>query len=123
MTAIAQSQALSTMLTNAFQKLDRDQDRQLDRNEFAAFYEVLKPGIAHDKHGKPTVSQAQQFQRMDHDGNGQVSHEEMSTTGVLMPAELTDDSLAAMIDHLKRSASAAATAAAALLAENKSEPG
>lgn len=119
MTAVAGATPLSTLLSKAFHQLDQDRDRQLDRAEFAAFYEVLRPGIATDKEGQPTVSQDQQFQRMDHDGNGRVSHDEMQSTGVLMPAELCDDSLAAMIDYLKRSDTVASSAAAALLSVDK----
>ena len=123
MSAVSNTSNLSGMLSNAFLQLDRDKDRQLDRGEFAAFYEVLRPGIATDREGRPTRSQAQEFQRMDHNGDGRVGHDEMQSTGVLMPAELCDDSLKAMIDYLRRSDTVAATAAADLLSVAKGNSG
>jgi len=88
------------MLGNAFDKLDQDRSGGLDRSEFKAMYEVLKPGLAEDEDGKKTVSQSEEFSKMDHNSDGQVSKDEMQTTGVLMPADLTDDSLTSMIKYL-----------------------
>ena len=115
MTAINTSNPLTKMLNNAFSKLDRDHSGSLDKGEFGSLYEILKPGIATDKSGKLLVSEAQEFQRMDHNADGKVSQSELDTTDVLMPASLTDDSLGAMLEHLKLLDTISARAAASLL--------
>jgi Ca2+-binding EF-hand superfamily protein len=115
MTAINTSNPLTKMLNNAFSKLDRDQSGSLNRVEFGSLYEVLKPGIAIDKSGKLLVSEAQEFQRMDHNSEGKVSLRELDTTDVLMPANLTDDSVGAMPQHLKLLDTISAREAASLL--------
>jgi hypothetical protein len=58
---------------------DKDGDRKLNSDEFKTFNEILKPGIATDEQGKPTVDYSE---RMDHDGDGLVSQDEMNTTGL-----------------------------------------
>lgn len=117
MTTISSSNPLSNMLGNVFARLDRDGSKSLDRGEFQFFYEVLKPGIAADADGTPQIGEAEQFTRMDKDSDGVVSQSEVQTAGVLMPAELTDESLLAMIEYLKRQEGAAASATASLLAD------
>jgi hypothetical protein len=57
------------------------------------------------------------FQRMDKNADGAVTQPEMQSTGVLMPASLTDGSLHAMLDYLKQQTSEQAQAAAKILAE------
>lgn len=72
------------MLNNAFGKFDKDGDGKLNSDEFKTLNEILKPGIATDEQGKPTVDYSE---RMDHDGDGLVSQDEMNTKGVLMLAD------------------------------------
>ena len=118
MTTIANGpNPLASMLDNAFSKLDRDKDGKLDGEEFQSFYEVLKAGVAVDDKGRPTVS-AQDFRdRMDTDADGSVTLTEMQATGVLMPAELTDESLHPMVDYLLAQATGNAALAASRLLE------
>jgi hypothetical protein len=115
MTTIGRTDPLASMLGNAFDKLDQDQDKNLDRSEFKALYEMLKPGIAEDRNGVKQFSAEAEFDRMDHNADGRVSKDEMSTTGVLMPADLTDDSLNAMIKYLNALNTVQAKSAASLL--------
>jgi Ca2+-binding EF-hand superfamily protein len=105
---------LSQMLNNAFTKFDRDGDDKLNSDEFANFNEVLKPGLKLDDKGNPTVDMNA---KMDHDGNGLVDRAEMNSTGVLMPANLTDSSLKSMLDYLHLQIDPAALQAAAILDE------
>lgn len=114
MTSIGHSTPLSQMLNNAFAKFDRDGDGKLNADEFKTFNEILKPGIAVDDSGKPTVDYGE---RMDHDGDGMVSQDEMNTTGLVMPADLCDPSLKSMLDYLHLSQDPLALEAAAILAE------
>lgn len=107
---------LTRMLGNAFDRLDQDNNGGLDRSDFHSMYELLKPGIAVDVAGKPQFTENDEFQRMDHNADGQVSKEELQTTGVLMPATLTDDSLTAMIAYLHQLDTLSAKTAAAQLA-------
>ena len=124
MTTINSSNPLKNMLDNTFDKLDQDQNKSLDRSEFKAMYEVLKAGIAVDRKGQPKVSEEAEFARMDHNGDGLISKTEMQTTDVLMPAALTDESLNAMIAHLRLLGTAdAANAASLLSAPNKAAAG
>ncbi len=81
MTSINNTNPLSQMLNNAFAKLDRNGDGKLNSDEFKTFNEILKPGVATDEQGKPTIDYSE---RMDHDGDGMVSQNEMNTTGLLM---------------------------------------
>ena len=90
MTTINNASPLSQMLNNAFEKFDKDRDGKLNSDEFKTFNEILKPGIATDEKGKPTVDYSE---RMDHDSDGLVSQDEMNSTGLLMPADLCDPSL------------------------------
>ncbi|MCW0001006.1 hypothetical protein OE766_22490 [Pararhizobium sp. YC-54] len=76
LTSINNANPLSQMLNNAFAKFDKDGDG--------------KPGIANDEQGKPTVDYSE---RMDPDGDGLVSQDEMNTTGLLKPAALCDPTL------------------------------
>jgi Ca2+-binding EF-hand superfamily protein len=99
------------MLNNAFSKFDRNGDGKLNAEEFRNFNEILKPGVALDKDGRPTVDYSTV---MDRDADTTITRDEMNATGVLMPAKLTDDSLEAMFNYLlaKADSSALATAAA-----------
>jgi Ca2+-binding EF-hand superfamily protein len=117
-TTIDRSNPLSSMLDNAFTKFDRNKDGKLDTEEFRPFYEILKPGIALDKDKKPTISEQEYQGRMDHNSDGGVTRTEMQSTGVLMPASLTDDSLNSMMQYLLKQQIASAQAAAGILAEN-----
>lgn len=112
MTSINNTTHLSQMLNNAFAKFDRDGNGELDSDEFRAFNEILKPGIAADEQGDPTVDYSE---RMGHDGDGMVSQNEINTTGLLMPAALCDPSLKSMLDDLLLRADPSALEAAALL--------
>ncbi len=112
MTTINNASPLSQMPNNAFGKFDRDGDGKLNFDEFKAFNEIVKPGIATDEKGKPTIDYSE---RMDHDGDGLVSQDEMNATGVLMPADLCDPSLKSMLDFLLLKADPLAIEAASLL--------
>jgi Ca2+-binding EF-hand superfamily protein len=114
MTTIGNSNPLSGMLNNAFAKFDKDGDGKLNGEEFKKFNEILKPGIAVDETGAPTVDYSE---RMDHNSDGAISQEEMSTTGVLMPATLTDPSLKSMLNYLSQQTDPLALEAAAILRE------
>jgi Ca2+-binding EF-hand superfamily protein len=117
-TTAATSTPLSQMLNNAFSKFDRDGDDKLNSQEFANFNEVLKPGIAVDETGKPTVDMKD---RMDHDSDGFVDREEMNTTGVLMPSGLCDPGLKSMLSYLQLQTGASALQAAKILEESLSD--
>nr|WP_210300787.1 EF-hand domain-containing protein [Rhizobium rhizoryzae] len=103
------------MLNKAFEKLDRDGDGKLNGDEFKTFNELLKPGIAVNKEGKPTVDYKE---RMDHDDDGWVSQDEMNSTPLLMPADLCDPSLKSMLDYLLLKADPSAIEAARLVTED-----
>ncbi|MDS7598376.1 hypothetical protein [Agrobacterium tumefaciens] len=55
MTTTNNASPLSQMLNNAFEKFDRDGGGKLTSDEFKTFNEILKPDIATDEQGKPTV--------------------------------------------------------------------
>ena len=112
MTSIGSSNPLAGMLNNAFSKFDRNGDGKLNAEEFKNFNEILKPGIAVDKDGRPTVDYSM---RMERDGDTMITRDEMNSTGVLMPAKLTDDSLEAMFNYLLSKGDSSALAAAATL--------
>lgn len=116
LTSVGSSNSLAGMLNNAFSKFDRNGDGKLNAEEFRNFNEVLKPGIALDKDGRPTVDYST---AMDRDADTMITRDEMNSTGVLMPAKLTDDSLEAMFNYLLAKADSSALAAAAAL---KPEP-
>jgi Ca2+-binding EF-hand superfamily protein len=116
MSSVNTDNSLSVMLDKAFGKFDRNQDNKLDGEEYKSFYEVLRPGIAIGNDDKPTISGDEYFQRMDHDADGGVTRDEMQTTGVLMPADLCDESLDAMIAWLEQQSTTAAALAARYLA-------
>ena len=116
LTSVGSSNPLAGMLNNAFSKFDRNGDGKLNAEEFRNFNEILKPGIALDKDGRPTVDYST---AMDRDADTMITRDEMNSTGVLMPAKLTDDSLQAMFNYLLAKADSSALAAAAAL---KPEP-
>jgi len=100
------------MLNKAFSKFDRDGDDKLNSEEFRNFNEILKPGIAVDKHNRTTVDYSK---TMDLDSDGLVTRGEMNSTGVLMPARLTDDSLKMILNYLSLKEDPSAIAAVAIL--------
>lgn len=116
MSTIDPNDRMNTMLDNVFTRLDRNQDKKLDAEEYQSFYEVLRNGIAMDKDNKPVVTDKQFFERMDHNGDGGVTSEEMHSTPFLMRADLCDPSLDNMIAWLREQSTEAATLAAKLLA-------
>ena len=116
LTSVGSSNPLAGMLNNAFSKFDRNGDGKLNAEEFRNFNEILKPGIALDKDGRPTIDYST---AMDRDADTMITRDEMNSTGVLMPAKLTDDSLQAMFNYLLAKADSSALAAAAAL---KPEP-
>ena len=116
MSIIDTNNRMETMLDNAFDRFDRNQDKKLDGAEYKSFYEILRSGIAMNKDNQPVVSEKQFFERMDHDGNGSVDNQEMHSTPFLMRADLCDPSLDAMIQWLREQSTEAATLAAQLLA-------
>ena len=120
MTTVGGANPLARMLDNAFGKFDRDKDGKLDGTEFQSFYEVLKAGVALDDKGRPTVSAQDYRDRMDTNSDGGVTLSEMRGTGVLMPADLTDESMKSMLDHLFAQTTANALAAAQQLAAAES---
>ncbi|VVE18877.1 hypothetical protein PAQ31011_03043 [Pandoraea aquatica] len=114
---------LSTLLSTAFTKFDLNKDGKLDASEFSSFYEILKPGIAVDKGGNPTISEQDYFARMDHNGDGGVTRDEMLSTGVLMPADMTNNgSVEALLAFLQKQVTSSAARAAALLAADDPTP-
>lgn len=115
MSAIDPNNGMNVMLDKAFARFDRNHDNKLDSDEYKSFYEILKNGIAMDKDNQPVVSNQQFFERMDHNGDGGVSSEEMHSTPFLMRADLCDPSLDKMIQWLRDQSTEAATLAAQLL--------
>ena len=111
---------LARMLDNAFTKFDADKNGKLNAEEYRSFYEILKPGIAVDENDKLSISEQEYRSRMDGDSDG-VSRREVQGTGVLMPAELTGESLESMLQYLLTQTSASALAAANLLAKDQAE--
>ena len=118
MTTINNASPLSQMLNKAFEKFDRDGDGKLNADEFKKFNEILKPGIAVDKEGKPTIDYSE---RMDHDGDKLISQDEMNSTPLLMPADLCDPSLKSMLDYLLLKNDPLAIEAASLLKDDDEE--
>ena len=112
LTSVGSSSPLAGMLNNAFSKFDRNGDGKLNAEEFRNFNEILKPGIALDKDGRPTVDYST---AMDRDADTMITRGEMNSTGVLMPAKLTDDSLRRCSNYLLAKADSSALAAAAAL--------
>jgi len=112
---------LARMLDNAFTKFDADKNGKLNAEEYRSFYEILKPGIAVDENDKLSISEQEYRSRMDGDSDGGVSRTEVQGTGVLMPAELTGESLESMLQYLLTQTSASALAAANLLAKDEAE--
>ncbi|MBB3176358.1 EF-hand domain-containing protein [Variovorax sp. Sphag1AA] len=118
MTTVANANPLTRMLESAFTKFDRDKDGKLNAEEFGAFYEILKPGIALDEKGKPAISEQEYRSQMDGNSDGEVTLSEMEGTGVLMPANLTDESLDSMVQYLLAQMTTSASSAAGMLAES-----
>lgn len=116
MTPVARSNPLASMLDNAFKKFDQNKDGKLNSTEYQSFYEVLRPGIATNDN-KPVVGVQESMARIDANADGGVSREEVQNAGVLMPAELTDESLDAMLQHLLEQSTYSAQAAAQILAK------
>ena len=106
------------MLNSAFAKIDEDGDGKLYADEFRTFKEIQKPGTATDEQGKPT---ADYRERMDHDGDGMVSQDEMNTTG-LLPADHCDPSPKSMLAYRLLKADPSALESAALLEDEAAEP-
>ena len=121
MSTIDPNDRMNAMLDNVFTRIDRNQDKKLDAEEYKSFYEVLRNGIAMGNDNKPVVSEKEFFERMDHNGDGGVSNEEMHSTTFLMRADLCDPSLDNMITWLREQSTEAATLAAQLLA-NEPQP-
>lgn len=121
MSTIDPNDRMNAMLDNVFTRIDRNQDKKLDAEEYKSFYEVLRNGIAMGNDNKPVVSEKEFFERMDHNGDGGVSNEEMHNTPFLMRADLCDPSLDNMIAWLREQSTEAATLAAQLLA-NEPQP-
>lgn len=116
MSTIDTNDNTNVMLEKAFTRFDLNHDNKLDREEYKSFYEILRNGISMDKDNQPTISDRQFFDRMDHNGDGGVTSEEMHSTPLLMRADLCDPSLDNMIQWLKEQSTQAATLAAQLLA-------
>lgn len=111
---------LSAVLSNAFSKLDRNKDGNLDRAEFNTFYEVLKPGTACDDEGQLKMTASDYFKRMDADRSGSVTEEEVLASGVVMPSELcSDGSVDALLHYLQQQLSDTAALAATMLSEKE----
>lgn len=121
MSTINPNDRMNTMLDNAFSRIDRNQDKKLDAEEYKSFYEILRNGIAIGNNGQPVTSEKQFFERMDHNGDGGVSSEEMHSTPFLMRADLCDPSLDNMIAWLREQSTESAALAAQLLA-NEPQP-
>lgn len=103
---------LSTMLDKAFLKFDRNSDGNLDDKEYASFNEILKPGTAMDANGKPLVDY---HSRIDVNSDCKISRDEVDNAPVLMPADLTSESLSSMISYLTLKGDPDAMAAAEIL--------
>lgn len=103
---------LARMLDKAFLKFDQNNDGKLDTEEFKSFNQILLPGTALDANGKPLVDNQA---RIDADGDGSISREEMDKAPVLMPADLTSDSFSSMIKYLTLKGDPDALAAAEIL--------
>ncbi len=107
---------LTSMLNSAFGKFDRNSDGKINGDELGAFDAMLKPGVPTDGMGRPIFDYSD---RMDRDGDGAVTKEEMSSTTVLMPANLTDTNFSRMISYLQDQDTKEASLAASILMENK----
>jgi hypothetical protein len=112
---IASTSALPRMLGKVFDAVDSDKSGTLDRDEFKSLYEVLKAGIAVDKDKKPVIDAEQYFGKIDTNGSNGVTKEELLGASVLMPANLTDESLKPLISYLLNQQSVAANMTATLL--------
>lgn len=118
MTSIDRTNPLTNMLANAFNKFDKDGDGKLNAQEYRSFYEILKPGIALDEHKQPLISEQDYRARMDADSDGLVSSSEALGATVLMPADLTSESLDSMLQYLVKLGTDNSLAAASSLAAN-----
>jgi len=112
MTSVDFSNPAMSMLNNAFTKFDRNKDGKLSADEFKGFNEVLKPGVAVDAQGKPTIDFSK---TMDKDKDGSISRDEMNQTNMLVPAQISDPSLKSTLEFLLSRHTTDATAAALIL--------
>ncbi|ASP99397.1 hypothetical protein CN065_14095 [Sinorhizobium meliloti] len=103
---------LSQMLNKAFAKFDRDGDGKLKSDELDNFDQLLRPGVALDDNGRPTVDMKQ---KLDHNGDGAVDQGEMNSTGILMPADLSSTDFTSLLGYLHAKTDPAALQAAAIL--------
>lgn len=111
----AKPNVVTALLDKAFAKFDQNGDGSLDSSEFAKFNEILKPGIAVDGLGRPTVDYDQ---KMDQNSDGKVTKEEVESTPVIMPASLSgSDSFGSLISYLKMQDTPEALEAASLLGD------
>ncbi|MFC5755662.1 EF-hand domain-containing protein [Rhizobium sp. GCM10022189] len=112
MTTATDTSPLTQVLNKVFTKFDRNGDNKLTGQELENFDQILMPGVAVDDNGRPKVDMKQ---RLDHDANGAVGRDEMHSTGILMPAEMTDPSLTSLLNYLHAKNDPAALQAAAIL--------
>ncbi|MDX0684421.1 hypothetical protein GOD51_20930 [Sinorhizobium medicae] len=116
MTVVADASPLSQMLNKAFAKFDRDGNNKLSGDELNNFDQILRPGVALDDNGRPTVDMKQ---KLDHNGDGAVDLDEMNSTGILMPANMCDTDFSSLLGYLCAKADdPAALQAAAILGMN-----
>ncbi|MDX0425086.1 EF-hand domain-containing protein [Sinorhizobium medicae] len=116
MTVVADASPLSQMLNKAFAKFDRDGNNKLTGDELNNFDQILRPGVALDDNGRPTVDMKQ---KLDHNGDGAVDLDEMNSTGILMPANMCDTDFSSLLGYLRAKADdPAALQAAAILGMN-----
>lgn len=112
MTTASDTSPLAQMLNNAFTKFDRNGDNKLTGEELENFNQILMPGVAVDDNGRSKVDMKQ---RLDHDSDGAVGRDEVNSTGILMPAEMSDPSLTSLLNYLHAKNDPAALQAAAIL--------
>jgi len=119
MAVAADTSPLSQLLNKAFAKFDRDGDSKLTGDELDNFDQILRPGVALDDNGRPTVDMKQ---KLDHNGDGAVDLDEMNSTGILMPASMCDSDFSSLLGYLRAKADdQAALQAAAILGLNENE--
>jgi Ca2+-binding EF-hand superfamily protein len=119
MTVSADASPLSQLLNKAFAKFDRNGDSKLTGTELDNFDQILRPGVALDDNGGPTVDMKQ---KLDHDGDGAVDLDEMNSTGILMPASMCDTDFSSLLGYLHaKTDDPAALQAAAILELNDNE--
>lgn len=112
MATAADTSPLTQMLNKAFTKFDRNGDNKLTGQELENFDQILMPGVVVDDNGRPKVDMKQ---RLDHNADGAVERDEMNSTGILMPAEMSDPTLNSLLNYLHARNDPAALQAAAIL--------